>query len=183
MKTEYAGICEDILKSDSRNPVTVAEAIMKKNPVPLHGPLHHFLDGAAFLAACRNSGMETDLEQALEKLALQAEKIPGAICGNWGICGAVASVGAAMSVLHGTGPLSDNSFYKDHMEYTSRVLAAMSGIGGPRCCKRNAFLALETAALFMNEKYGIPLETAHVKCTFYGSNRQCIRSRCPFFPL
>ena len=33
-------------------------------------------------------------------------RMPGAMCGLWGICGAITSIGAALAIIDGTGPLS-----------------------------------------------------------------------------
>lgn len=65
-------------------------------------------------------------------------------------------VGAALSVIHGTGPLTTNEYYADNMKYTSAVISKMAELGGARCCKRNAFLSLSTGARFVREHYGIP---------------------------
>ena len=105
--------------------------------------------------------------------------MPGAMCGQWGICGSVASVGAALAVIHQTGPLSTDRYYKDHMAYASSVIAKMSEIGGARCCKRNAFLSLSFGARFVRETYGIPMQTGDIVCTFSDRNAQCLVSRCP----
>ena len=131
---------------------------MEKDFINIHGPEHHFLDGAAFLAAYRNAGGELNLEVCLDELANRTITMPGAMCGYWGICGSVASVGAALSVIHGTSPLSTDGYYKDNMEYTSSVINRMAEIGGARCCKRNAFLALSYAVAFVKDKYGIPMD-------------------------
>ncbi len=117
---------------------------------------------------------------ALDELAGRTIRMPGAMCGQWGICGSVASVGAALAVIHGTGPLSTDRYYKDHMAYASSVIAKMSKIGGARCCKRNAFLSLSFGARFVRETYGIPMQTADIVCTFSDRNAQCLVSRCPF---
>lgn len=163
------------------DPVTIARALMNDPLISIHGPEHHMLDGSALLTALHNAGAEFDLAAALDEMANRARKMPGATCGQWGVCGAAASVGAALSILHGTGPLTGGEYYKDNMRLTSRVLAAMAEIGGPRCCKRNAFLSLSTAAAFVKERYGIQLELAEIHCDFSPKNKQCIGKRCPFF--
>ncbi len=177
--------CERIKKavsgSDLKNPVKIAENVMREDYVSMHGPEHHFLDGAAFLAAYKNAGGNIDLAVCLDELEKRTELMPGAMCGLWGVCGSAAAVGAALSVIHGTGPLSTDEFYKDHMEFTSKVIGKMSKIGGARCCKRNAFLSLSTAAEYVREKYGVAMETEKPRCTFSEKNRQCLGGRCPFF--
>ena len=129
-----------------------------------------------------SAGGEIDLDKALDELAKRTVKMPGAMCGQWGICGSAASVGAALAVIHGTGPLSTDEFYKDNMRFTSAVIAKMGEIGGARCCKRNAYLSLSMGAAVVREKYGIPMEAAPIVCDDFSRNGQCIGERCPFHP-
>ena len=166
LEEKYARIREDILAAIGRDPVHIAHEIMHRDYVNMHGPEHHFLDGAAFLAAYRNAGGEIDLDKALDELAKRTVKMPGAMCGQWGICGSA----------------STDEFYKDNMRFTSAVIAKMGEIGGARCCKRNAYLSLSMGAAFVREKYGIPMETAPIVCDDFSRNRQCIGSCCPFHP-
>lgn len=180
LEEKYDAIRETVLSSTQSNPVKIALTAMEKDFVNIHGPEHHFLDGAAFLAAYRNAGGDIDLNAALDRLAERARQMPGAMCGYWGVCGSAASVGAALSVIHGTSPLSTDEYYKDNLEFVSRVLAAMSKIGGARCCKRNAFLSLSAGAAFVHEKYGIPMQTEPIECPFSAQNKQCLGEKCPF---
>lgn len=180
MQEKFELIKNDLVKQTSKNPIVVVKNIMHNEYVSIHGPEHHFLDGGAFLVAYKNAGGEIDLHKALDRLAERAIKMPGAMCGYWGVCGAVASLGATLSVLHNTSPLSSDEHYKEHMQFTSKVIARMSEIGGPRCCKRNAFIALSMAVEFVKDKYGVALEMDKVECEFSGKNVQCIGKRCPF---
>ena len=182
LEEKYARIREDALAAIGRDPVHIAHEIMRRDTISMHGPEHHFLDGAAFLAAYRNAGGEIDLDKALDELAKRTVKMPGAMCGQWGICGSAASVGAALAVIHGTGPLSTDEFYKDNMRFTSAAIAKMGEIGGARCCKRNAYLSLSIGAAFVREKYGIPMKIAPIVCDDFSRNGQCIGSCCPFHP-
>ena len=177
---KYAKIRQAALTSEGRDPVRLAREWMKLEGISMHGPEHHFLDGAAFLMAYVHAGGETDPEKALDELAERTLKMPGAMCGRWGICGAVASVGAALSVIHGTTPLSTDECYREHMAYTSSVIAEMAKIGGPRCCKHNAFLALSRGAAFVRKQDGVPMETNPIVCEFSAGNPQCLGARCPF---
>ncbi len=176
----YSAIKADCLRSDKKNPLELIIEIMHKDYIRIHGPEHHVLDGACFLTALHNQGVEFDLDAALDEMINRGSKMPGATCGQWGVCGSSASLGAALAILHGTGPLSDNEYYKDNMRYTSRVIAKMAEIGGPRCCKRNAYLSIKTMIEFIKEQYGIELEDMDIKCGFSNENQQCIGGRCPF---
>lgn len=149
--------------------------------VAMHGPEHHVLDGACLLIAYRNATGQLDLETALTQLLTQGEKMPGAMCGQWGVCGATASVGAALAIIDKTGPLSIED-WGEHMKLTSKIINDMSNIGGPRCCKRNGLIALKNAVEYMNSHYNLELEWTDPICNFSNSNKQCILMRCPFYP-
>lgn len=181
METKYQLIKEYIIKSKSKNPIEIVKSIMHNDFISMHGPEHHFLDGAAFLVAYSNATGDIDVSTALDELANRTIKMPGAMCGYWGICGSSASIGAALSIIHKTSPLSSNDFYKHNMEYTSLVLSKMSKIGGPRCCKRNAFIALSCGVEFVKEKYDVELDFSKIECDFSHLNPQCISKKCPFY--
>lgn len=182
LEDKYYLIKQEIIRcTTEKNPIKIAIKIMKNNFVNIHGTEHHFLDGAAFLAAFKNAGGEINLEQCLDELEKRTIKMPGAMCGYWGVCGSVASIGAALSIIHSTGPLSTDEYYKHNMEYTAAVLSEMSKIGGARCCKRNAFLSLSYAVKFVKEKYNIEMECDDIKCEFSPFNKQCLKNVCPYY--
>lgn len=182
MKEKYALIKAECLNAATADPFELLIHLMKQPALSIHGPEHHVLDGSCLLAALHNAGMGFDLEAALNEMALRGSKMPGATCGQWGVCGSAASLGAALSILHGTGPLSRDQFYKDNLTFTSRALARMAEVGGPRCCKRNAFLSMETAVVFVKERYGVDLPASTPVCTFFLANQQCLGTDCPYFP-
>lgn len=181
LESKYQLIKEEVAKSNSINPIDIVREIMHKEFIDIHGPEHHYLDGAAFLVAYNNAGGKIDIVRCLDELAKRTIKMPGAMCGQWGICGSLASVGAALSIIHNTGPLSTDEYYKHNMEYTSKVLTEMSEIGGARCCKRNAFLSLSNAVKFVREKYRIEMELNRIDCEFSPFNKQCLHDKCPFY--
>lgn len=180
LEEKYVLIKEEVLKQKRKNPIEIAKTVMQKDYINMHGPEHHFIDGSSFMVAYRNSGGDIDLEKGLEELKDRTIKMPGAMCGKWGVCGSVPSIGAALSIIHEVGPLSNTSYYSDDMEYTSSVLNKMSKIGGPRCCKRNAFISLQTAIEFVKNKYGIEMEQNDITCEFSKLNPQCLKEKCPF---
>ena len=181
LEEKYELIKKELLNIKSNNPIKIIEELMNKAYINMHGPEHHFLDGAALLTACKNAGADFNLITALDELSNRSIKMPGAMCGYWGVCGSSTSIGAALSIIHQTTPISSNSFYKDNMEFTSKVIGKQSVIGGPRCCKRNAFISLSTATTFIKEKYNIDLEESTVICNYSNKNKQCIGINCPFF--
>ncbi len=178
---KYEFIKKECLQEKSKNPIEIAKRLMFNDCISIHGPEHHFLDGASLLTAYKNAGGIVDLAKALDMLAERTKKMPGAMCGYWGVCGSTTSIGACLSLIHETGPLSKDSFYKDNMEFTAQSISIMSKIGGPRCCKRNAFISISNAVKFIKEKYGVVMEINQIKCDFSSRNEQCIKEKCPFF--
>ena len=169
-----------LLGSKEVDAIKLAKEIMKEDYVYIHGPEHHFLDGGVLLVLIKNAGIEFDLEKALKELKNRTFNMPGAMCGYWGICGSTASSGAVFSILDGTGPLSNDNNYADHMEFTSKVINNMSKIGGPRCCKRNAFISIYEGIIYANQKYHLNLPHTKIICDFSSLNGQCIKERYPF---
>ena len=89
--------------------------------------------------------------------------------------------GAALSIIDGTGPLSSDDSWGKHMEFTSKALCSLSEVGGPRCCKRDAFLSFQKAIEHVNENYNVNMESSRIECGFSEQNDQCIKEKCPFY--
>ena len=107
--------------------------------------------------------------------------MPGAICGMWGVCGAVSSMGAALSIIDKTGPLSSDTSWGKHMEFTSNALCSLAKIGGPRCCKRDAFLSFQRAIEYVNENYDVELQSDKIECHFSEKKKVafiCVHNSC-----
>ncbi len=173
-------IIECCKKTNSINPIQIFEDIASKDFIRIHGPEHHILDGAVILTAFYNTGGNIDLDTSLNELMSRGLQMPGAICGKWGVCGAVSSIGAALSIIDETGPLTTDSSWGSHMEYTSMALHDLSLIGGPRCCKRDAYSAIKRAICYISDNYGVTLGNEKTACKFAVHNKQCIGVRCPF---
>lgn len=174
-------IVRDIKKETGVSPVRIFKNIAKNDYVNPNGPEHHVLDGASILTAFRNAGGSIDLDEALEKLMYEGLRMPGAMCGLWGICGAVTSVGAALSIIDGTGPLSTDGTWGDHMEFTAAAAGELGKINGPRCCKRDAMVAFKNGVAYVNAHYGAELLWEELKCDQSDRNKQCIKERCPYY--
>ena len=174
-------IIKDIKKETGVSPVAIFRDMVKKDYVSVNGPEHHVLDGASLLVAYHNAGGEIDLDQALDKLLKEGLKMPGAMCGLWGVCGAVTSIGAALAIIDGTGPLSSDGSWGDHMSFTSSALSELGQINGPRCCKRDAMIAFRNGIEYVNSRYDVKLEYEDLECEFKDLNPQCIGEKCPFY--
>ena len=181
MEKRVKTIVEACLREKSCDPVDIFCRIAQSDAVRIHGPEHHVLDGAALLTAFYNADGSIDLPAALDEMVKRGLQMPGATCGLWGVCGAVSSMGAALSIIDGTGPLTTDGSWGKHMEFTSDALRSLSQVGGPRCCKRDAFLSFQKAAAYLRENYGVPVVCESVRCIFSSRNEQCIKERCPFY--
>lgn len=175
---EIVDVC---LQEKSKNPIEMLKKIANQEFIRIHGPEHHILDGAVLLTAYYNAGGQIDLQKSLAELVKRGSQMPGATCGLWGVCGAVNSIGAALSIIDGTGPLSEDSSWGNHMMFSSNALRKLAEVGGPRCCKRNAFLALQEAIAFINDNYDVKLGESEIRCSYSDKNEQCIKARCPFY--
>lgn len=173
-------IIKDIKREQGTDPVHIFKNIAKKDYVSIHGPEHHILDGASLLVAYKNAGGKIDIDQALDRLMDEGLRMPGAMCGLWGICGAITSIGAALAIIDGTGQLSTEGTWGNHMQFTSKAIGELGTINGPRCCKRDAMIAFKNGIEYVNNHYGVKLQYEPMKCEFANRNEQCIKERCPF---
>ena len=170
------GVC---LQETSKDPVSILEKMMVLPFCHMHGPEHHVMVGAALLTAAKNAGADLDLPQALTEMMNRGKSVPGGSCGFWGACGAGISSGMFISILSQSTPLSNEPFALSH-QMTSRSLARIGEIGGPRCCKRDSFLSILCAIDFVKEHFGIEMDKHEVICRYSPQNNQCIGKRCPF---
>ena len=63
---------------------------------------------------------------------------------------------------------------------TARALDSIGKVGGPRCCKRDSFLAILAAVDFVQAHLGVEMEHTVPICSHSNRNNQCIGGRCPF---
>ena len=169
-----------LLNSTTTSPIGLFNEIVSLDFIPMHGPIHHFIDGAVLLTTYKINGGDINLETSLNELAKRSMQMPGAMCGHWGVCGAVTSIGAALSIIDATGPLSDDGSWDNHMHYTASCLEALASIGGPRCCKRDAFISLTKAIDYINSHTNVSLPKEDITCTYSAHNKQCLSDKCPF---
>ena len=172
------GLC---LRTGSKDPIAILEAMMALPFCHMHGPEHHVMVGAALLTAYRNAGGRLDLPKALAEIMNRGKAVPGGTCGFWGACGAGLSAGMFVSIVSGSTPLAKEPFALSH-KMTAAALERIAEIGGPRCCKRDSYLSVLTAVDFVREQLGVAMEKPEVTCSRCAQNRQCIGKRCPFSP-
>lgn len=178
----YEIITSLALKTGSNDPAAIAREMMENDFINMHGPEHHYLVVAALLAAYKNAGGTLDLEKSLGLARQRAEKVPGGVCGNWGACGAGVGTGIFVSLATEATPLSTDEWRLAN-EMTSQSLSVIARNGGPRCCKRDTYLAILTAADFVEERLGVKMARPEAtQCSFFNNNPSCKRQDCLFFP-
>lgn len=167
------------MNETSKDPAEIIKKLMKLPGCHMHGPEHHIMVGSALLTAYKNAGGDIDLSAALLEMKNRGSKVPGGACGFWGACGAAISSGMFISIVTGSTPLKNKEYGLSNL-MTSRSLGAIGEIGGPRCCKRNSFLAITQAVKFVKENLGVEMELGEIVCSYSPMNNQCIGKRCPF---
>ena len=171
------GVC---LNETSKNPIEILNKLMDMPFCHMHGPEHHIMTGAALLTAYKNAGGDIDLYKSLIEMKNRGQNVPGGACGFWGACGAGISSGIFVSIISGSTPLSNEPFGLSN-RMTAKSLDAIGTVGGPRCCKRGAYLSILAAIDYVKKHFGIEMEKPDVVCRYNSKNNQCIGSRCPFF--
>jgi len=167
------------MQENSKNPIEIIEKMMSMPFCHMHGPEHHVMVGASLLTAYKNAGGDIDLSKALIEMYNRGKEVPGGVCGFWGACGAGISTGIYMSIITKSTPLATEAWSLSN-QMTSRALAKIAQHGGPRCCKRDSYLAIIEAVEFTEEKLGIKMERNTITCTRSSNNNQCIQEKCPF---
>ncbi len=170
------GVC---LSENSKNPIEILRKLMALPFCHMHGPEHHIMVGSALLTAYKNAGGNIDLKKALAQMQSRGKQVPGGACGFWGACGAGVSTGMFVSIVTGSTPLG-NEVWGLSNRMTSRALNAIGEIGGPRCCKRDSYLAITEAVKFAKTHLGVEMQIGEIKCVHSEFNNQCIGNRCPF---
>ncbi len=170
------GLC---MGESSRNPLDILEKMMAMPFCHMHGPEHHVIVGAALLTAYKNAGGEIDLSKALQEMNSRGKAVPGGACGFWGACGAGVSTGQFISIVTDSTPLAVEPWGLSN-QMTAKALESIGKVGGPRCCKRDSYLAILAAIDFAAEHLNIHMEKTMPVCTRSGQNNQCIGKRCPF---
>ncbi len=165
------------------DPLELATRIMSHPEFPMHYPSHHYLVPAVLLTTVLKDQNETleNFKSDLETIHTRSLNVLGGFCGFYGACGAAVGLGIFMSVLTGTTPHTESTWAVTN-RITGGALIKMSEIDGPRCCKRNTFIALKHAVSFLKEemKITIPL-SEDIHCTFSESNSDCKHRACPFY--
>ncbi len=175
-----SSILELCLCETSKDPLEILEKMMAMPFCHMHGPEHHVMVGAALLAAYKNAGGKVDLPTALQEMYRRGKAVPGGACGFWGACGAGISAGQFVAIATESTPLAATPWGLSN-QMTAKALESIGKHGGPRCCKRDSYLAILAAIDFAAEHLGVHMKISRPVCTRSRQNNQCIGKGCPFF--
>ena len=162
------------------DPLKLVDSLMKHPAIKMHGPEHHFLVPAVLITTYYSVRGETPQVEKLAIARKRAEDVKGGFCGFHGTCGAAMGAGIACSILTGSTPLAKDGWRLSNL-MTAACLAAIGEAGGPRCCKRDTYLALLVGRDFLNAHLNanLPIGNQPV-CSFMAKNKQCIETDCLF---
>lgn len=167
-------------ETKSTNPLLIMETLMRHPSVHMHGPEHHFLVPAVLLAAYYNKVDEGEKKEGkMAEARKRSEKVLGGFCGSHGTCGAAIGTGIFMSLITDSTPLAEEEWQISNM-LTARCLTKIAEAGGPRCCKRDSYLAIGETIVFLKERFGVELEEGKVECSFSSLNKQCLLTDCQY---
>jgi hypothetical protein len=178
---------EDLIRktcevSRETDPVKIALLLMKHPAIPIHGSENHMVTAYSLLAAVRNTGKVVVRRREFDRAAQRLRKASHGICGSWGVCGCAIAAGSVTSILTGATYLSDRE-RSLALRVTSRTLAEIARIGGPRCCKNATYSAIRVAVELFREELAIPIQTFTdpKPCNFSKLNSECLKARCPYY--
>ena len=156
---------------------------MKNPKIKMHGPEHHFLVPAVLLSACYNKKKDyRKKENKIKEARRRAETIFGGVCGSHGICGAAVGTGIFISLITDATPLSEKE-WKLSNQITAENLLTIAEWGGPRCCKRDTFLAIIGAVKFLRKHFEFTIDIdKDFLCEFTKLNKECKKTDCMFYP-
>jgi hypothetical protein len=165
-----------------KDPYRIASTLMKNPMVKMHGPEHHFLVPAALLAAWYNKHNNPLMKDAAIITARRrAEDIKGGACGSHGACGAALGTGIFVSLITGATPFSKEEWRLANL-MTSESLKVIAENGGPRCCKRDSFLAITTAVSYLKTHFANELSMEkRIICEYAILNPECLGEECRYY--
>jgi hypothetical protein len=166
------------LASDLKDPIELAELILKHPAMPPYGAEHHILAAPVLLAALRNRGIAGISEVQIRQSIARLRDIPEMVCATRGDCGAAASGGTVVSLLRRATIRSDHERCAA-LRATLASLGRIADHGGPRCCRQSVFDTIHVTWELLREDYD--LEPLSVRtCSAAGKLPDCKLERCPY---
>jgi hypothetical protein len=178
-----------ILQQSTKDPVDLFETVISElsgiwsasEQLPFHGPWHHGIVPAVILTALKNSGYNYSNEDIKEGF-MRGLKIPAGGCGFCGTCGGGSGVGITISIIQKSTPFHDKERSRG-FEAAIKAQERIGKLGGPRCCRLSAYVAIEQSIKYLKKfDHELPEQKMIGRCKIYESNAECHRDRCPYYP-
>lgn len=175
---------EKCLDYKGKDPIELAVEIMNDDIIRMHGPEHHFIVPAVLITCVHNHiNTKFDLLEKLNIAEKRAELETSRVCTfKQGSCGAAQGTGVFMSMYLGRNE-ADEDAWSPANKIITESLKKIDESNGPRCCKRDTYIALETAAEFLKNRFSVNLPVSHGKCTFSLRNEGCGHEECEYYNL
>ncbi len=170
-------ICTHTAETDM---IRLLDQIRRHPSVPVNGPEHHALVPGIILATYRN--ITGDLAEAAIETGIQrGSSVAGGYCAFMGVCGAAVGVGIAFSLILDANPLLPEK-RKIVQSVTQKTLADIARLRAARCCQRDSWLALKSAAALSVKYLPAPLRAEEkLVCAQQQLNKECLGRGCPLF--
>ena len=170
--------------STLEDPLEMALTLMRNPVVKMHGPEHHFLVPAVLITSYYNIRKDySEKGLKIKEARKRASNILGGFCGSHGDCGAAVGTGIFISLITNSTPLSIKEWQLSNL-MTSKSLYTIANRGGPRCCKRNTYLAIIEAVKFVKENYSVVMKIRKdIRCEFNDLNEECLKEKCQFYEV
>jgi len=177
--TAEALIERTCLASDLKDPLELAELILKHPAFPPYGAEHHLLAAPVLLASLRNRGLAGVSDASIRQAIARLQDIPELICATRGDCGAAASAGTVVSILRKATIRSDEE-RSAALRATAAALVRIADHGGPRCCRQSVFDTIH--ATWERLQVELHLEPLSARaCERTEALKDCKTMRCSYF--
>lgn len=177
-------IKQQCLAYAGHDPIELAVKIMNSPIIKMHGPEHHFIVPAVLLTCLANKDGKT--EQLPEKLAIAErrakEETPNVCNYSIGTCGAAIGTGVFLSIFMDREHQHDDAWSITNL-IVADSLKLVAESDGPRCCKRDTYISLESAIYFLKDRFAVDLPISAAKCTFSMRNRTCGHEECAYYNI
>ena len=123
------------IRSESLDPVKMANHLMDSSKVTMHGPEHHFLVTAVLLSAYYNLLNQPELKRdKIIQARFRCEKVPGGFCGSHGTCGAGVASGIFISLITDATPLSLKEWQLSNLRESLKSPGSRTHFHQSFCC-------------------------------------------------
>jgi len=169
------------LSTNEKDPVKLAKTIFMLPEIKMHGQEHHFIVPAVLLTSYFNTFPDENRKTEYLKAAKsRSQKMPAGKCGYMGTCGAAIGTGIFMSLIACSNPTAGIEWQLANL-LTADTLKRIALVGGPRCCKRDSYIAIDESVKFLKQKFNKNLgSTTEICCDFSYSNTDCLEDGCAF---